>query len=68
VTSDNLNCEHLFERLPWDWFRGRTLKRQWRCVRCGLTTRAYDSVDRMALRPVHPHMTVAVRGFNTVQR
>lgn len=40
---------------------------RWECS-CGLTTRSYDGVDRMMMRPIHPHMPVAVKGYNTIAR
>lgn len=55
-------CEHLFRR-----FRRWPVKIRWRCDKCGYTTRHYDSTDRMMTRPIHGHMSVAFKGFNTVE-
>jgi hypothetical protein len=33
-----------------------------------MTTRHYDSVDGMMNRPIHPYMSVALNGANTVKR
>lgn len=56
-------CEHIFEKFrPWPFTN------RWRCVRCSLVTRHYDSVDGMATRPIHRHMTVAVKGYNTLTK
>jgi hypothetical protein len=32
---------------------------------CDFETRSYDGPDRWAMRPIHRHMSVALRGFNT---
>lgn len=40
---------------------------RWECIDCGFRTRTYDGVDRIAGRPIHPHMSVACPGFNTVK-
>lgn len=55
-------CEHLFVRR---WVRDRN--KRWACVNCGMETRSYDSVDRQMARPIHKHMSVAVRGYNTTK-
>jgi hypothetical protein len=57
----DVRCAHRYERfLPWP------IKLRYRCVLCGDVSRLYDSIDARMTRPVHPHMTVVVRGFNTV--
>jgi hypothetical protein len=64
-----MTCEHIYVRDGWT--RGGVWNlpvRAWRCVRCRLRTRTYDSVDAQGQRPVHKHMSVAVPGFNTVRR
>lgn len=59
-------CAHRFLRVAGAW---RTTKNErYRCVLCGFLTRHYDSIDGQAGRPVHPHMSVAYRGVNTVDR
>lgn len=55
-------CAHRFALYRW------TRAERWRCVKCGFITRSYDSVDGMGQRPIHPHMSVAMRGFNTTSR
>ena len=62
--EDRMECVHRFQRRRWF---GPKVER-WECVWCGFRTRKYDSVDRMATRPVHPHMSVAYPGFNTVPK
>ena len=54
--------DHLFRR-----FRLWPVKYRWRCVRCGLVTRHYDSIDAGMSRPIHPRMSVAFKGLNTVR-
>lgn len=61
------HCPHLFQRLPWWWLR-RNVAGRWQCIRCGYVTRTYDGADRMAGRPVHPHLSVALPGYNTMRR
>jgi Zn ribbon nucleic-acid-binding protein len=57
-------CVHAFARRPgWWWHRVSWMR--WECTKCGYTTRTYDAVDRMGTRPIHPHMSVAVPGYNT---
>lgn len=56
-----MNCEHKYARV-----RRWPVKLRWRCIHCGDVSRLYDAVDRMSQRPVHPHMCVVVKGFNTV--
>jgi hypothetical protein len=56
---------HIFRRRPLWWIH-RVSWFRWIC-RCGFTSRTYDAVDRMAMRPIHPHMTVAVPGYNTTK-
>jgi hypothetical protein len=64
------------ERCPAHWFvragwrrRGTWLpRRNWRCLNCDFETRTYDAVDRMATRPIHPNMSVAVPGFNAEEQ
>jgi len=60
-------CAHVFTRRPKWWLHMRSWNR-WECHFCNIRTRSYDAVDRMALRPIHPHMSVAVAGFNTARR
>jgi len=62
-----MKCRHLFARRP-GWWRRRRSWMRWECVECGYTTRTYDGADRMASRPIHPHMSVAVPGYNTRSR
>lgn len=57
-------CVHLFTRRS-GWWRHRKHWMRWVCTKCGMTTRSYDSIDRMGMRPIHPHMSVALRGYNT---
>lgn len=52
---------HLFER-----FRRWPIKDRWRCTCCGFVTRHYDSLDGRMTRPIHNHMSVAMKGVNTV--
>jgi len=33
-----------------------------------MTTRTYDMADFAAMRPIHPHMTVVVPGYNTTRK
>lgn len=54
-------CAHRFER-----FRPWPIRERWRCIACGLVSRLYDGIDGQAHRPIHPHMSVVVRGYNTV--
>jgi len=56
-------CAHSFVRRPRWWMHRKSWMR-WVC-HCGYTTRTYDAVDRMGMRPIHPHMSVAVPGYNT---
>lgn len=66
------DCEHQFTRASRPrylrdrrgWLFGR--RRRWVCVLCGLSTRHYDGIDGSMCRPVHRHMSVAFRGYNTV--
>jgi hypothetical protein len=58
-------CRHLFVRLSWWWLR-RNNSGRWQCVRCGDLSRTWDGVDSMAGRPVHPHLAVALPGYNTL--
>lgn len=58
------SCAHLFARRPGWWWHRKSWFR-WECAHCGLTTRTYDSVDRMGMRPIHPHVSVAVPEYNT---
>lgn len=61
-------CEHLFTRNGKRKVEGYWLRKPWwRCVRCRFETRTYDSIDRMAMRPIHSHMTVAMVGFNATE-
>lgn len=57
-------CEHLFARRRF-WWLHRVSWMRWACVKCGETTRTYDTVDGWMTRPIHPHMSVAVPGYNT---
>jgi hypothetical protein len=57
------DCPHLF---VWRWAWPKSERYQ--CVWCDYLTRHYDSVDHVALRPIHPHMSVAYQGFNTITR
>lgn len=66
-TPASEHCMHRFERIGWTRTEGK-FRRLWSCVACGFWTRTYDSIDRTMTRPIHPHMTVAVPGFNTVER
>lgn len=60
-------CEHLFHlRKGWWWHRKSWMR--WECANCLLRTRSYDGIDRMMTRPIHPHMTVAFDGYNTIDR
>jgi hypothetical protein len=56
-------CPHLFVRV-----RRWPIRLRWRCAACGLVTRLYDSVDGAAGRPIHPRMSVAVKGYNAWSR
>lgn len=62
-----MNCQHLFSRRP-GWWWHRTEWERWECRYCGMTTRTYDWADRHMSRPIHPHMTVALPGYNTSRR
>lgn len=55
------SCAHRYER-----FRRWPIRLRWRCIKCGDVSRLYDSIDGQAGRPVHPHMSVVVKGVNTV--
>ena len=59
-------CKHSFARRRL-WWLHRVSWMRWQCVRCGETTRAYDTVDGWMTRPIHPHMSVAVPGYNTTK-
>lgn len=54
-------CAHRFARV-----RHWPIRLRYRCQKCTLLTRRYDSTDRAGCRPVHVHMSVAMPGFNTV--
>lgn len=58
-----MKCRHIFVRNGW-MFSERRPRRRWRCLECGFTTRTYDAIDRIMQRPIHRHMSVAVRGVN----
>lgn len=51
-------CQHAYAK--------SRLRNRYTCTNCGFVTRRYDSIDHRMERPVHPHMTVAVPGYNTV--
>jgi len=57
---------HRFQPRSWRWLRRRDSR--WVCVVCGYLSRHYDGLDRYMTRPVHPKMSVAYRGVNTVGR
>lgn len=58
-------CAHLFaRRAGWWWHRKAWMR--WECLKCGEATRSYDSIDQWAGRPIHPHMSVAFQGYNTM--
>ena len=59
-----MNCRHIFTRRPW-WWLHRISWMRWECLKCKYRTRTYDTVDRWMTRPVHPHMSVALPGYNT---
>lgn len=59
--GNDVSCAHRFKL-----FRRWPIKIRWRCVKCGFTSRLYDGLDATMTRPVHEHMSVVVRGFNTV--
>jgi len=59
-------CAHRFVKDGWQRWETWLPRRKWRCILCGFETRTYDSVDHMAMRPVHPHMSVAIPGVNTL--
>ena len=59
------HCLHEFVRIG----RWPTPKnRRYHCRLCGMLTRSYDSVDQMAMRPIHRRMSVAFRPMNVVSR
>lgn len=59
-----MGCRHIFIRDGWQTWETWFPRRRWRCVECGLYTRSYDSIDKMGQRPIHRHMSVAMRGVN----
>jgi hypothetical protein len=63
--ENDAGCAHQFLKDGWQRWETWLPRRKWRCGLCGFETRAYDGADRMALRPIHPHMSVAFVGFNT---
>lgn len=66
VEVPSASCAHQFVLDKKRWFRrGKEL---WTCRLCGSVTRHYDSIDFAGCRPIHPHMSVAYRGVNTVER
>jgi hypothetical protein len=66
--SGIVGCAHAFVRRPWWWLLHGTYWHRWECRLCNYRTRSYDGADGMALRPIHPHMSVAFPGFNTERR
>lgn len=58
---DHVTCEHQFRR-----YRRWPVKLRYRCDSCGLVTHRYDAADHAGGRPIHRHMSVAVRGVNIV--
>jgi hypothetical protein len=62
-----VTCKHLFARRR-GWWRHTRRWMRWACIKCGYRTRTYDMPDRMAMRPAHPHMTVALPGYNTTHK
>lgn len=68
TAESDARCEHRFSRAgwwPWGSFEYVLPHRKWVCGLCGFATRTYDGIDRAMARPIHPHMSVAVPGFNT---
>lgn len=61
-----MKCAHSYFRRRWWWFLHPW--NRWRCRKCGDLTRTYDTVDAWMTRPIHPHMSVALPGFNTEKR
>jgi hypothetical protein len=59
-------CAHRFRRVGRWPFTPK--HKRWRCDLCGFLTRHYDSIDGRMGRPMHPHMSVACIGVNTVQK
>lgn len=64
MSDHDAACAHIFCRIRTAGFFAR--RDRYECIHCGLLTRGYDSIDRVMTRPVHPHMSVAVRGYNTL--
>ena len=62
-----MTCAHTFTRRPFWWLHTKRWY-HWRCIHCGMTTRTYDMADFAAMRPIHPHMTVVVPGYNTTRK
>lgn len=58
-------CRHRFDRRK-GWWLHRVSWMRWVCITCGYTTRTYDGIDRVMTRPIHPHMSVAFPGYNTI--
>jgi hypothetical protein len=63
-THNMERCRHLFTKRKLWLFK----KDKYICINCSMTTRHYDSVDGMMNRPIHPYMSVALNGANTVKR
>lgn len=64
-----MKCAHIFIRRRGWWYKlWLPAWTRWLCRECGITTRTYDTVDAMATRPIHPHMSVAYPGYNTAKR
>lgn len=67
ATEKGVLCAHLFTRHGKAKVQGYWLRKPWwKCVHCGYETHSYNGIDRQMMRPVHPHMGVAVPGYNTV--
>lgn len=65
--ENDVNCAHLFARHGRRKVQGYWLRQKWwKCVNCGYESRSCNGIDRQMMRPVHPHMSVAVPGYNTV--
>lgn len=64
MRGQGTECPHLFVARGWTW-RGTVLpRRRYVCEKCDFVTRRYDQEDKMALRPIHRHMSVAMPGYN----
>ena len=65
IPPDAPPCLHEFVKVA-RWPTAKNLR--YRCRVCGMTTRAYDGVDQMSMRPIHRRMSVAFPGMNVVDR